>query len=141
MVREGITRTGEESVSQLLERLGLKLTRYIKEELTRNGTVSSGVLRDSYTSNVEGSERVIVGSPLEYAKHVEWGTGPRNSVPPYSAIEPWVKRELKPSPEELESVTWSVMNKIKKEGTSPQPHVRPAVDRLKREVGSVEDLR
>lgn len=139
MVREGVTREGEETVQKLLERLGLKLTRFIKEELTRNGNVSSGVLRDSYTHNVISEGKVIVGSPLEYSQYVEYGTGPRNSVPPYDAIEPWVKREL--NPDDLESATWAVMNKIKNEGTPEQPHVRPAIDRLVSEVGSVDDLR
>ena len=129
-----LTRNGKEKIRKKLYRVGLRLNRLVKQKLTENGTVSSGVLRNSYEVNVSGDFRVSVGSPLKYARYVEFGTGPRDKYPPKQAIKDWVKREL--NPENLESATWAVMTKIKEEGTDAQPHLRPAIDQLRNELRS-----
>ena len=129
-----INKNGRDKIKEQLYRVGLRLNRLVKQKLTENGTVSSGVLRNSYEVNVSDDFKVSVGSPLEYARYVEFGTGPRDKYPPKDAIKDWVKREL--NPENLESATWAVMNKIKEEGTDPQPHLRPAIDQLRNELRS-----
>ena len=61
----------------------------------------------------------IVGVHLAYAAAVEFGSGPHK--PPIKPLKLWAKRKLGD-----ENAAYAVRNKIAKEGTRPQPFLRPA---------------
>jgi len=72
-----------------------------------------------------------VRSTASYAPYVEYGSQPHNA--PFSEIKRWVELVISPAEEDLDSVAWAVWNKIATEGIEPQPHVRPAIERLRSE--------
>lgn len=59
-----------------LEKCGLVAENYAKRNLTENGSVDTGRLRNSISHQVDDSERAVyVGSNVSYAAYVELGTG------------------------------------------------------------------
>jgi|GEM_PF-3030292 len=75
---------------------------------------------------VEKDGHVFVGSDLPYAPCVEFGALPH--MPPVKPLKYWVRLKLGVPRGEANSVAWAVAMKIKKEGTPPQPFLRPAID-------------
>lgn len=67
----------------------------------------------------------IIGYSAPHAMYIEYGTHPH--MPPVDAIKAWASRKHIVSEKELERVAWAIAMKIKKDGTQPQPFLRPAV--------------
>ena len=57
-----------------LHMIGLQAERYAKEELTRQGAVDTGRLRASVLNAIEGDDSVVIGTNVEYAPYIEFGT-------------------------------------------------------------------
>lgn len=66
-----------------------------------------------------------IGSDAPHAGAVEFGTHPH--TPPYDEIYDWVVIKKGESGKEAREATWKIINKIKKEGTSPKSFIGPAV--------------
>jgi len=62
-----------------------------------------------------------VGTNVDYAAHVEFGTRPH--FPPVSALKQWAKKKLGD-----EGAAYAVAKKISKTGTKPQSFLRKAAD-------------
>ena len=63
-----------EQVEMGLEAIGLQAERHAKENITRNGTVDTGLLRNSISHMVDsGDKAVYIGTNVEYAPYVEYG--------------------------------------------------------------------
>lgn len=63
-----------EQVEAGLEAIGLQAERHAKENITRNGTVDTGLLRNSISHTVDsGDKAVYIGTNVEYAPYVEYG--------------------------------------------------------------------
>ena len=66
----------DETIHKILEMWGLYAENEAKENITEEGRVNTGALRNSITHQVEmGEESVYIGSNLEYAIYNEVGTG------------------------------------------------------------------
>ena len=64
----------EEQVERGLEKIGLQAERHAKENITKNGTVDTGLLRNSVSHTVDTSEKAVyIGTNVEYAPYVEYG--------------------------------------------------------------------
>jgi len=61
-----------------------------------------------------------------YAEYIEYGTDPRERMPPVDAIERWVKRKGIASGKDARGVAFAIAKSIQKSGTQPQPFLRPA---------------
>lgn len=59
---------------QALDEVGKLVAESAKQNLTTNGNVDTGALRDSITYRVEGNS-VIIGTTIPYAPYIEMGTG------------------------------------------------------------------
>jgi len=66
-----------------------KSTLSVEDEAKRNAVVDTGRYRASITSEVE-PRKGTVGSNVEYAPFIEFGTKPH--WPPPGALEPWARR-------------------------------------------------
>lgn len=119
---------------QELRRILLQVAQGIKAEavknIIQNGTSDTGLLAQSIEVIEQPDGSIQVGSPLVYAPCIEFGTLPHQ--PPVEPIEGWVKRKLGVPDDEAHSVAWAVAMKIKKEGTPPQPYMRPAIEKANR---------
>jgi len=62
--------------SQILNRIGLRLTNRMKMEITRLQAVDTGRLRNSVQYRVRGSSVTVAVFNARYAKYVEYGTKP-----------------------------------------------------------------
>lgn len=116
---------------------------------------ATGNLRQSFNTKILEDGKIIeIGSPLEYASYVEFGTRPHR--PPFDPIRLWVERKIQPhiiaigiSYEEgkvvpgrakmlkgdlrekaIKSMTWRIIKKIEKSGTKGQEYVRQSLKEL-----------
>lgn len=64
----------EACVGRALEMIGLQAEKHAKEALTRQGAVDTGRLRNSVTHQVISENAVAVGTSVEYAPYIEFGT-------------------------------------------------------------------
>lgn len=63
-----------DNLERALSLIGELVVKRAKENIVENNTVDTGELLNSITYRVEGNS-VIIGTPLEYAPYVEYGTG------------------------------------------------------------------
>lgn len=63
----------DQAIARALEICGGTAERYAKENLTRNGSVQTGVLRNSITHQKKDKYTMAVGTKVGYAPYVELG--------------------------------------------------------------------
>ena len=102
----------EAACLRALEKCGLTAEGYAKTNLTNNGSVDTGNLRNSITHTVDESElAAYIGSNVEYASYVCLGTG---KYAEGGRPTPWVYQD--------EKGNWHRTN-----GQKAQPYLKPAV--------------
>ena len=130
MVRTSITftRQGQSKIRKRLLQEGLRISQLAKQNLTRNGTVDTGQLRQSIQvqENLDDFS-VTVGSTLRYADTIEFGRIPEQTR--REDIKQWAERKLGLSEPELSPATTRIVRKIRREGVEEQPYMRPAIQR------------
>ena len=75
------TATVEKDVSKLIKDTLHNIERDAKLNLTKNDSVKSGRLRGSITTNIISTYSGEVGTDVEYAEYVEYGTRYQNAKP------------------------------------------------------------
>jgi hypothetical protein len=106
-------------------KLAEKLVMDIKNEIVRKGAVASGQLLRSVKAVKKTDDWYRIVIPPNYVKFLEYGTrGNRSKAPPFFAIYRWVLFKLHKTGDEAVSVTYAVMNKIKKRGTKARHIIR-----------------
>lgn len=94
------------------EKCGLIAENYAKRNLTENGSVDTGKLRNSISHEVDDSgQAVYVGTNVEYAPYVELGTGKYTQG---GRPTPWVYQDA--------NGNWHWT-----QGNPAQPFLKPAV--------------
>ena len=72
----------DKSTLKGLEQVGLLGERFAKEQITENKSVITGRLRNSITHVIDGGEpSVSIGTNVEYAAYVEYGTSKSKAKP------------------------------------------------------------
>ena len=69
-----VTNEAEAAIGRALEMIGLQGERHAKEALTQQGAVDTGRLRNSVTHQVISEDSVAIGTNVEYAPYIEFGT-------------------------------------------------------------------
>ena len=126
-LRNELRRTGRIS--------SLYLERSIVQKIDSMNKVDRGDLRKSITHAVKtlpNGVRCNIGTNLEYAIYVHEGTKPH--YPPVQPIREWVRRKLKPAKEDLNRITYMVIQKIGKKGTDPNPFLKEVFDEKEMKV-------
>lgn len=98
-----------EAIKRALEDIGLTAERYAKEL----APVDTGRLRNSISHQVEGNDTVAIGTNVEYAPYLEFGTG--KFAENGGRATPWRYQDDKGN--------WHTTS-----GQKPQPFLRPAID-------------
>ncbi len=113
---EAVRHAAKQQIMAALEECGLTAERYAKG----NCPVDTGNLRNSITHQMDGDNRVIIGSAVEYAPYVELGTGKYTEG---GRKTPWLYEDRKGN--------WH-----RTSGQKAQPYLKPAladhVDEYKR---------
>lgn len=66
----------EDAIARALETCGLTAVAYAVENITKNGSVDTGNLRNSISKRVDmGEKAVYIGTNVSYAPYVELATG------------------------------------------------------------------
>lgn len=95
-----------------LEECGIGGEGYAVEYITKVGAIDSGNLRNSITHKVRMDEQAVyIGTPVEYGKYVELGTG---KYAEGGRSTPWTYQD--------ENGNWH-----KTEGMKPRPFIKPAI--------------
>lgn len=117
------TRFGKNKVEKAFLKKGLRVERLAKQ----NAPVDSGRLQNSITTKVVergGTKYVVVGTNVEYARHVEFGTDPYIIEPDEAEALNWT------DPETGEEV---FAKKVEHPGIPAQPFLFPAFDKVRGE--------
>lgn len=102
----------KKAVLVALEKCGMIAEGNAKENITQNGNVDTGNLRNSITHKVDESDHsVIIGTNVEYGKYIELGTGKYAKGGRRTA---WIYQDAKGEFH-------------KTEGYSPHPFLKPAI--------------
>lgn len=102
-----------------------------KKKIEQNKSNDNGTLRASITTEIVDEETVRTGSPLEYAKYVEFGTG-IYAEGGDGRKTPWLWK--------VESRKWAANFGIERgstilwHGSHPHPFLRPAFDENKDKI-------
>ena len=108
---------GSEAADFMLE-LSNELVNQFKQNVNTGAT---GDLQRSFQIFRRNPTTVVLGSRLDYAAAVNYGRGPHE--PDFEAIQTWARRKLGD-----ESAAGAVYNKIRAEGTKPNPYIDRAID-------------
>lgn len=120
MARSKLTESGKEKVKEALLRKGLK----IEAEAKRLAPVDTGRLRSSITTELDetGSGiKVRVGTNVEYAPYIEFGTEPYTIKPDDAEALKWTGEDGEPV----------FASKVEHPGIPAQPFLFPAVDKVR----------
>lgn len=94
---------------------------YIQGKARGYARVDRGRLRNSIGTETTSNRERSVGSNVDYAPHVEFGTSPH--FPPPDALEGWARRHGFG-----EGGGFLVARAIARKGTKEQPYLRPAAE-------------
>jgi hypothetical protein len=103
-----------------------------QEALAKNGSADTGGLLGS-GELIKTKNGYLISYSAPYAMYVEFGTHPH--MPPVEPLQRWARRKLGLSTEEAQSVGWAIAMNIKKNGTEPQPFLRPAIQEARAKYG------
>lgn len=95
--------------------LGEELLRRIQEAFNNKGLNDTGEAKDSLSLTVYDNTIVVDGMArilfLEYGRRA-------GEAPPFEVIRDWVERKLNIEVDQINSVSWAIVNKIKAQGTN-----------------------
>ena len=104
---DAVIRASRDQIKKALEECGLTAERYAKEKCP----VDTGNLRNSITHQMDGDNKVLIGSNTSYAAYVELGTG---KYADGGRKTSWVYEDSKGN--------WHMTN-----GQKAQPYLKPAL--------------
>ena len=104
---DAVIRACRAQIKKALEECGLTAERYAKEKCP----VDTGNLRNGITHQMDGDNKVLIGSNVEYAPYVELGTG---KYADGGRKTSWVYEDSKGN--------WHMTN-----GQKAQPYLKPAL--------------
>ena len=104
---DAVIRASRDQIKKALEECGLTAERYAKEKCP----VDTGNLRNGITHQMDGDNKVLIGSNTSYAAYVELGTG---KYADGGRKTSWVYEDSKGN--------WHMTN-----GQKAQPYLKPAL--------------
>lgn len=131
-----------------LKSYGMRIVAKAQDLLKANGSIASGLLRNSGRTVVQPDNTVDAGFYAGYAYWVEYGRK-SGGMPPVDVIYQWVKRKGRVKNSALKSATvftgksqdelarsaaWAIAKSIKRQGTKPHPFLKPAYDQYRTQI-------
>ena len=119
-----VLKATQQQLERAAEIIGGMAESYAKKNITQQGAVDTGNLRNSITHATENNgHTVVIGSAVTYAPYVEFGTG-KFAEGGGGRPTPWVYQDSKGN--------WH-----RTSGMKPRPYLRPAIEEHKREYKEV----
>lgn len=102
-----VIRTKDDAIAKALEMMGQHAVSYTRLNLTATGAVDTGRLRASYTHVPEQKEEAVyVGTNVEYAPYIEYGTYKMDA-------RPCLKNAINENTETYKAIATRCLNEIK----------------------------
>ena len=112
--------------AQGLKESAARIVAVAKINLRDNGSVATGMLRNSGSVRPQVDGTVDAGFYAEYAYWVEYGRK-AGGMPPVKMIQEWIrKKHIAGNEKEIESMAWAVAKSIQKNGYKAKPFLTPA---------------
>jgi len=118
---------------------GMRIVARAKGLLKDNGSIASGLLRNSGRTVSQPDGTVDAGFYVNYAEFVEYGRK-AGGMPPVDDIHQWIRRkrirpEGKGDIDKLQrSLAWAIAKWIKSHGTKAHPFLKPAYEQYRWEI-------
>lgn len=123
--------------AQGLKESAARIVAVAKETLKNNGSVATGMLRNSGSVRPQIDGTVDAGFYAEYAQWVEYGRK-AGGMPPVKMIQEWIrKKHITGSEKEIESMAWAVAKSIAANGTKAKPFLTPSYEENKAKVDEI----
>jgi len=130
----------KEAVMQGLEKGGLDIIADAQNNLRNNGSVVTGLLRQSGKvqrtkdkSEIDAGFFDTTNRGSGYAFFVENGRRAGKMPPPDELIQ-WAYKKLRLDAKAAAAAGWAIAKRIAKQGTKPHPFFKPAVERNKQKI-------
>lgn len=133
-----------EAGRKALQNAGLKVVAAAKENLRRNKSVVTGMLRASgkvqkVQDDPDSIDAGFFGNDTQggYAFFVEYGRR-AGRMPPVDELAQWFKKKHRVADaKEALARAWGLAKNIARRGTRPRPFFRPAIESTKKEVEQI----
>lgn len=127
---------------------GMKIVAQAKANLKSNGSVATGLLRNSGRTVSQPDGTVDAGFYASYAEFVEYGRK-AGGMPPVDSIYAWIKKKgtgrnaalraaavfsHKSEDQLARSAAWAIATWIKKHGTLAHPFLKPAYEQYRNSI-------
>ncbi len=124
------------TIKKAQDEIGKKVQDFIKDiaidlsnEMKREAPVYRGRLRDSIQVQQTKGGNFAVGTNVEYAPGVQFGTD--SHFVPIEPLEKWARRKFSLQPPTSFAVARGVQSSIKERGTEPNPFISRAIQNIK----------
>ena len=108
-----------------------------KIKLKDNGSIATGMLRNSGSVRPQVDGTVDAGFYADYAYWVEYGRK-AGGMPPVKLIAEWVrKRHISSDESEIESIAFAIARNIAANGTKAKPFLTPSYEENKSRIDEI----
>ena len=114
-----------------------RIVAVAKTRLRDNGSVATGMLRNSGSVRPQVDGTVDAGFYADYAYWVEYGRK-AGGMPPVKLIAEWVrKRHITSDESEIESIAFAIARNIAANGTKAKPFLTPSYEENKSRIDEI----
>ena len=123
--------------AQGLKESAARIVAEAKIKLKDNGSIATGMLRNSGSVRPQVDGTVDAGFYAEYAYWVEYGRK-AGGMPPVKMIQEWIrKKHIAGNEKEIESMAWAVAKSIAANGTKAKPFLTPSYEENKSRIDDI----
>ena len=123
--------------AQGLKESAARIVAVAKTHLKDNGSVATGMLRNSGSVRPQVDGTVDAGFYAEYAYWVEYGRK-AGGMPPVKLIKEWVrKKHITSNEKEIDSMAFAIAKNIAANGTKAKPFLTPSYEENKSRIDDI----
>lgn len=123
--------------AQGLKESAARIVAEAKRKIKDNGSIATGMLRNSGSVRPQVDGTVDAGFYAEYAYWVEYGRK-AGGMPPVKLIKEWVrKKHLSSDEKEIDSMAFAIAKSIAANGTKAKPFLTPSYEENKARIDEI----
>ena len=123
--------------AQGLKESAARIVAEAKIKLRDNGSIATGMLRNSGSVRPQVDGTVDAGFYADYAQWVEYGRK-AGGMPPVKLIKEWVrKKHITSNEKEIDSMAFAIAKNIAANGTKAKPFLTPSYEENKSRIDGI----
>lgn len=135
--KKQFTREVLNKAAQGLNNSAARIVAEAKQKIKDNGSIATGMLRNSGSVRPQVDGTVDAGFYADYAYWVEYGRK-AGGMPPVKLIAEWVrKRHITSDESEIESIAFAIARNIAANGTKAKPFLTPSYEENKSRIDEI----